>query len=165
MFDTVPDNWMDRRDYPDLPQQAERALRAAAAHWHEPETAVDYLETAREIAPDHLQVHVARYKFLFYSHQYNEAAQSAQACIELLLRKRQIHKPMMELCPEDAPFHAFDAEIRFLMNAMMAYGYCLLRQEKLPEGRRVLDLLAKLDCEKQTSVLNLIDIVNNGPQD
>ncbi len=165
MFENVPENWMERRDYPDLPADAERALRAAAAHWHHQSVAEDYLETAREIAPDHLQVHVATYKFLFYSHQYVEAAKAAHACVDLILLKRQIHKPIHELTPDDAPFDTFDAELRFLMNAIMAYGYCLLRQGEMGEGKKVLDLLATLDGEKQTSVLNLLDIVNNGPED
>ncbi|NVJ90155.1 MAG: hypothetical protein HWE34_00775 [Methylocystaceae bacterium] len=163
MFENAPDNWMERRDYPDLPDEAEHALRAAAIHWEEPQTAQDYLEKARSIAPDHLQVHIATYKFLFYSHQYVEAAKTAQTCIELILLKRQIHKPMLELTPEDAPFDTFDPEVRFLMNCIMAYGYCLLRQGDMDGGKTVLDMLAKLDCAKQTSVLNLIDIVDNGP--
>jgi len=165
MFENAPDNWMDRRDYPDLPEEAEKALRAAALHWEEPDKAEQYLATARELADDHLQVHIATYKFLFYSHQYEKACVAAQSCIDLILLKRQIHKPMLELTPEDAPFETFDPELRFLMNAIMAYGYCQLRQGKMEEGKVVLDLLATLDSAKQTSVLNLLDIVDNDAEE
>ncbi|NVK18845.1 MAG: hypothetical protein HWE30_09130 [Methylocystaceae bacterium] len=165
MFENAPDNWMDRRDYPDLPEEAEQALRAAALHWEEPEKAEQYLATARELADDHLQVHIATYKFLFYSHQYEKACVAAQSCIDLILLKRQIHKPMLELTPDDAPFDTFDPELRFLMNAIMAYGYCHLRQGTMKEGKEVLDLLATLDSAKQTSVLNLLDIVDNDAED
>ena len=160
MFENEPENWMERRDYPDLDDQVERLLREAALHWEDPETAENLLRQAQDQAPDHIQVHISMYKFLFYTHQYEKAADCAMQCIELILQKRQIHKPMIALCKDDAPFETFDPELRFLMNAMMAYGYCLLRQGQNEKGKAVLDVLAQLDSEKQTSVLSLINIVD-----
>jgi hypothetical protein len=165
MLENEPENWMERRDYPDLPLEAEQALRTAALYWHEPEKAEDELSRARSLAPDHLQVHVGTYKFLFYTHKYDAASVAALVCIDLILQRRQIHKSLFQLTIEDAPFDQFDAEVRFLMNAIMAYGYCLLRMGLVEKGKEVLQLLAQLDQAKQTSVLNLISIVDENTND
>lgn len=160
LSDSAPEDWLERRDYPDLPLEAEQALRKAALAWESPKLARDLLSEARTLAPEHIKVHIATYRFLFYTHDYDDAAEAALKCINLILERRQIHKNLIELCPEDAPFDEFDPEVRLLMNAIMAYGYCLLRQGDFSKGRPILDLLAKLDTNKQTSVLSLISIAN-----
>ena len=68
------DAWLDRRYYGgDLPAAAERALHAVGQDWHDEAAAERHIRAALALAPDHLAVQIAAYKFFFYRHRLAEA--------------------------------------------------------------------------------------------
>ena len=81
------DAWLDRRYYGgDLPAAAERALHAVGQDWHDEAAAERHIRAALALAPDHLTVQIAAYKFLLYRHRLAEALPYAEACLAETLR-------------------------------------------------------------------------------
>ncbi len=154
--DFAPDDWLTRRDYPDLPPDAERHMRVAALAWDRKDEAEAHLDAARALAPNHLQVHVSRYKFFFYSHQYPKAIDAVQTCLGLAGADLGLSGTPEAHTPADADFTALVPQIRFYLSATLALAWCLMRHGRQDEGRALMEHLATLDTAGQTAVHPLL---------
>jgi hypothetical protein len=157
---------LDRRYYGgDLPAAAERALHAVGQDWHDEAAAERHIREALSLAPDHLTVQIAAYKFFFYRHRLAEALPYAQACLAETLRRNGLPADWREARPEQAAFATLEPEPRMFLFALVAYGYVLARLGREAEGRAALTKVAELDAEDRMGARRLLAVLDGGGRD
>jgi len=160
------DAWLERRYYGgDLPAAAERALHAVGPDWEDEATAEGHIYEALDLAPGHLAVQLAAYKFYFYRHRLTEALPYAQTCLSHILRRNQLPADWRDLCPEDAAFASLDPEPRMVLFALVANGYVLARLGRIEEGRAVLTKVAELDPQDRMGARRLLAVIDGAAED
>jgi tetratricopeptide (TPR) repeat protein len=164
------EDWTDRVYYGgDLPRVAEKALHMAAAHWHDPAAAEAYLAQAYQSAPDHRAVKLGHYKYFFYRKDLPQAAPYALLCVEDSARALNLPADWRLVRPSDAafdtPLDEIEAEPRFFLYALKAYGYVLFRQGAVAEGITALRKVIELDPKDRTATKLLLAVIERGPPD
>jgi hypothetical protein len=151
--------WLDQRHYPDLDPRAERALRAAGLSWHDEVLAEGQLTEAARIAPSHMAVVVAHYRYRLYKHRFDAARIAAEKCLSLACVDLGLPGDFRAVRSADADFGASEARVRFWLFALQAYGYVLLRCGKAEEGMEALRKVVELDREDQTKTRILVEVI------
>jgi len=151
--------WLDRRAYPDLHPEAERALRAAALCWHLESEAEEQLGRASKLAGDHVAVLIADYRYRLYKHRFEQARHAAERCLAAAAARLGLASDFREVRPEHADFAALDTDVRFWLFTLQAYGYVLLRCGLREEGRAALERLSLLDATDQTKTRVLLQVI------
>lgn len=156
---SLASSWLELRTLPDLDPRAERAIRAAGLCFVDTERADFHLREAEALAPQHLAVLVARYKFSLYKHRFVEAAALAGACVAALGARLGL--------PED-PFHVVSAQldldsheddVRAWLFAVQALGYVLMRAGHRQRGIELLDHLIVIDHGDQSRTRGLRAVI------
>lgn len=161
----LDNSWLDRRCYGgDLPAAAERAFHAAAQAWHDEASSEGHVHDAPAVAPGHLEVQIAAYKFYFYRHRLAEALPYAQACLGYTLRRNNLPGDWHLVGADDAAFSDMDPEPRILVFSLVAYGYVLARLGRLLEGREALAKVAELDPRGRMGAQRLLAVLNRAGQ-
>lgn len=155
----VGSSWLDQRAHPDLPAEAERAIRQAGLAWHREADAEEHLARAARVAPGHLAVLVAHYRYHFYKHHYVQAAQFARQCLDVVAVELGIPRTFTDVGGEHADFTGNDPVIRFWLFGMQAYGYVLLRLDQPELGRCVLEKVVELDRADHTKTAALLQVI------
>lgn len=156
--------WLEQRLHPDLPEACERAIRLAGLSWTDEAAAERYLAEAAALAPNHMAVTIAHYRYHFYKHHYSEAVGFAEDCLAALADKLKLPRDFRRVTPFHADFLSDDPTIRFWLWAMQAYGYVLFRLGR-PEGVEVLEKVAELDQNDVTRTRVLLIVIAQGPGD
>ncbi len=151
--------WLEQRSYPDLPSEAERALRRAGLSWHDEAEAERCLAQAASLAPGHLAVLVAHYRYHFYKHHYEAAARHARDCLAVVAARLGIPCEFEAVQSEQADFTGDDPLVRFWLFGMQAYGYVLLRLGERERGTSALEKVAALDRNDYTKTRVLLDVI------
>lgn len=163
MKDATPEasgfGWLDQRSHPDLHPDAERALREAGLAWHRESEAEAHLARAAALAPGHLAVLVALYRYHFYKHHYELAARYARECLDKVAAELGILTELEAVTSALVDFGADDGRVRFWLFAMQAYGYVLLRLGQEERGTAVLEQLAQLDRLDHTKTRVLLSVI------
>jgi hypothetical protein len=156
---------VEQRSHPDLHPDAERALRLAGLAWHRESEAEGQLARAAALAPGHLAVLVAQYRYHFYKHHYELAALFARQCLDTVASELGIGTELESVTSAHADFGADDPRIRFWLFGMQAYGYVLLRLGQRQQGAAVLEQLAQLDRLDQTKTRVLLQVIERAGED
>lgn len=151
--------WLDRRAYPDLHPEAERALRTAALCWHREVEAEVHLDRALELAGGHVAVLIAHYRYRLYKHRFEEAREAAARCLAAAAARLGLPTDFRQVCPGHADFTALDPDVRFWLFTLQAYGYVSLRSGHPDEGRAALEHLTVLDATDQTKTRVLLQVI------
>nr|WP_294504100.1 hypothetical protein [uncultured Rhodopila sp.] len=160
------DAWLERRYYGgDLPAAAERALHAVGLDWQDEAAAEGHIYEALELAPGHLAVQIAAYKFYFYRHRLNEALPYARACLAETLRRNQLPADWRDVSPADAAFTSLDSEPRMMLFSLVAYGYVLARLGRIEEGRAALTKVTELDPDDRMGARRLLAVIDGAGRD
>ncbi|HEY0463790.1 MAG TPA: hypothetical protein VGC79_06255 [Polyangiaceae bacterium] len=152
--------WLDRRAYPDLHPEAERALRTAALCWHREAEAEEQLGRAAQLAGDHVAVLIADYRYRLYKHRFEQAREAAERCLAAAAARLGLPADFREVRPESADFGALDPDVRFWLFTLQAYGYVLLRCGLREQGRAALERLTLLDATDQTKTRVLLQVIS-----
>jgi hypothetical protein len=152
-------SWLEQRHYADLDPRAEGALRAAGLCWNDEARARERLEEAANIAPGHMAVVVAHYRYHLYKHRFVEAQAYAERCLALSSAELRLPADPLHVTREHADFGAPDARVRFWLFALQAYGYVLLRCGEREAGMEVLGKVVELDTSDQTKTRVLVDVI------
>jgi hypothetical protein len=152
-------DWLGRRDYPDLDPRAERALRAAGLSFQDDAEAERQLAAAAALAPGHIAVTIAHYRFYLYKHRFVEAVSHARACLVYAARQLGLPPDCLQVRAEHADFASLEPRVRFWMFALQAYGYVLLRCNREPEALAALQHLVLLDRNDQTKTRILVEVI------
>ena len=154
-----PAGWIDRRYHDDLDPDAERAIRAAGLAWcNEPE-AERRLAEAAAIAPDHPAVLIAQYRYCFYKHRYGSALVHAEAILAAAARRLNVPVAWREVRRCDLDALGPDADVRFWLFVLQAYGYVLIRLGRHGDGIAALAHLASLDVHDATRTGTLLSVI------
>jgi len=151
--------WLDQHSHPDLPSEAERALRLAGLAWHREEEAEAHLARAAELAPGHLVVLVAHYRYHFYKHHYDRAEHFARQCLDRVAAELGIPGEFDAVNRDHADFTGENPLVRFWLFAMQAYGYVLLRLGDQARGIAVLEKVTLLDASDNTKTRVLLQVI------
>jgi hypothetical protein len=137
--------WLERRAYLDLDPRAERAIRAAGLAFSDTANAERLLREAATLAPRHLAVQIAQYKFCLYKHRFGEAAGLARACVAALAEPLGLPADPLAVTLGMLHVDTREAETRSWLFAVQAYGYVLMRAGERDAGLRVLDHVIAID--------------------
>jgi hypothetical protein len=158
-------SWLDQRHYADLDPRAERALRAAGLSWHDEAEAERRLAEAERLAPLHLAVTVAQYRYRLYKHRFREAEVFARRCLALLSAELGIPQDPLQVTMAHAEFAAPSSRLRLWLFALQAHGYVLLRCGRHTEGMDALRRVMELDSSDQTKTRVLVDVIARAGRD
>jgi tetratricopeptide (TPR) repeat protein len=143
-----------------LPAPVARLIDAAAEQYgsDDCDAAERCLLRAQLLAPDHLTVLVALYRFYFYRQRYTETLATAERCIIAAAREVGIPDDWRRL--DHAYFaHAVQQSMpltRFLLLALKGAGYVLLRMNRPAEALERLECIAAFDERNRLGVTELV---------
>jgi hypothetical protein len=157
--------WLEQRHYTDLDPRAERALRSAGLLWHDEARAEQQLSEAADIAPGHMAVTIAHYRYYLYKHRFEEARRYAELCLALSSTELGLPSDPQRVTKAHADFAAADPRLRFWLFALQAYGYVLLRCGQHDAGLCVLGKVVDLDSMDETRTRMLIMVINRSRED
>jgi len=143
-----------------LDPRAEASLDKASKSYGEPQ-AEDHLRQAQRIAPEHLTVLVALYRYHFYRHQHAEALTIAAEALVVVAERLKFSSDWRSLSlAELQDAAATSAElVRFYLHALKGAGYLLLRLGQTKQGLVRLDKVAELDPKDRIGAAALADVV------
>ena len=142
-----------------LPPAVAALIDEASGHYgDDAEAAERCLRSADTLAPDHLTVLVALYRFYFYQRRYPETLAVADRCIVTAARELGIPEDWHAL--DEAGFgHAVQHSMtltRFLLLAMKGAGYVLLRMDRPAEALARLECIAAFDERDRLGLSDLL---------
>ena len=149
-----------------LPAEAERLIAEAASNYADPAAECALLR-AHLIAPEHLTVLVALYRYYFYRHRLDEVLIVAEHAKRVAARHLGIPADW-RLLDENrlgaAAAISFGL-LRFYLLAVKAESVVLLRQGRIAESRDRLILLASLDSHDHLGAAKLLEVVDEFQSD
>lgn len=143
-----------------LDVRAESLIEQAAQTYGSPE-AEDKLRQAEAIAPEHLSVLVALYRYYFYGHRYGAALAIASQAMSVVARRLNFAADWAAVDADDIVHATIGrAELaRFYLHALKGAGYLHLRLGDVEEGLKRLDHVAALDPKDRIGAKALADVV------
>ena len=118
------------------------------------------LRQAETIAPEHLSVLVALYRYYFYRHQHDAALAVASRAMEVVARRLNFAPAWRDVTVNDIVRATADrAElVRFYLHALKGAGYLYLRLGDIEAGLQRLDHVAALDAKDRIGAKALADV-------
>lgn len=151
---TGEDMYFDRP----LPPEVD-ALLADAAERYGSEGAEHSLMRAYFLAPEHLSVLVALYRFFYYRQRYAEALTVADRAIALTSRELNLASDWRALTADDLNRAAAESMVvtRFLLLALKGAGFLLMRMERPAEALERFEQAALVDDSDRLGLTDLLD--------
>lgn len=144
-----------------LPKTAEDLIETASNHYGSPE-GEHALLFAHFVAPEHLAVLVALYRYYFYQRRLPEALVAAERSLQLAARRLYLPGDWRDVDEESlagAATLSFGL-LRFHLLALKASSVVLLRLGHIDEARQRLAKLKTLDRLDQLGVARLLEVVD-----
>ena len=144
-----------------LPREAQAHLDKAAERYHLTDVAETHLFAAESLAPDHVAILIALYRFYFYKGRLEEALDVARACVGKALRLNTLGDDWRAVTAEDANFSDWGALVpRFFLFSLKGYAYLNLRLGNLVEGRQAAEKLLDLEPFDRIGAAVLVDVLD-----
>ncbi len=144
-----------------LPDEARAQLDKAAERYHLTDVAETHLHKAAALAPDHVAVLIAFYRFYFYKGRLMEAMEVSVACLAKAMRENLLGEDWRAVRAGDADFGEWGALLpRFFLFSLKGYAYLNLRCGRLVEGRLAAEKLLELDPRDRIGAQVLIDVLD-----
>jgi len=149
-----------------LDARAQALLAEAALAYGEP-LAEAKLREAEAIAPEHLSVLVALYRYYFYRHQHGAALAIAAQTTDVVGRQLNFATAWQDVNLDDiARATTIRAELtRFYLHALKGAGYLYLRLGNHGEGLKRLDHVAALDPKDRIGAKALAAVARQALQE
>jgi tetratricopeptide (TPR) repeat protein len=146
-----------------LPAEVDALITAAAEHYGT-ETAEQSLMRAYFLAPEHLSVLVALYRFFYYRQRYAEALTVADRAIALVARELALDPDWRNLEAADLKRAASESMVltRFLLLALKGAGFLLMRMEQPAAALERLEKAALVDDSDRLGLTDLLDWARRG---
>lgn len=118
------------------------------------------LAQAYQLAPENLSVLVARYRFFYYQHRYEECLQTAEQALEVARKRLNFPQDWQTLHTEQ--LETTDMVLaRFYLMALKGMAYLLLRLGRLAEGQAILEKIVSLDPKDRLGAAALLEVCQN----
>lgn len=144
-----------------LPAEAEQLIAEAAADYGQP-TAEMALLRAHLLAPDHLTVLVALYRYYFYQHRLDDVLIVVDHAMRVSAKYLSLPRDWREIDENRLGVAASISFglLRFYLLALKAESVVLLRQGRIAESRERLIKLAALDGKDHLGAAKLLEVVD-----
>jgi len=153
--------WLALDHEPPLTPEAACELVRADRAYQEPPRAETHLRRALAIAPEHIEVWVALYRFYFYLGELEKALPWAERCIERTARELGLPPAWQDVVADGRDFSDFDAvKPRFFLFALKAWGYLQMRLGNVEQGRAAAMKLLELDPHDRVGARLLIEVLD-----
>jgi hypothetical protein len=143
-----------------LPEPARAALAAAAGAWNDEAAAEAQIRLALREAPEHLAARVGAYKFYFYKNRLSDAAPHALWCVGWSATRLGLPADWRQIGA--AGYGESEPLWRFFLFSLKAYGYVMVRQGALSEGRAAVARVSELDPQDLVGAGRLLAVIDRG---
>jgi hypothetical protein len=157
-------SWLERRTLTDLDPRAERAIRAAGLCFSDTLRSERHLQEAEALAPGHLAVLIARYKFCLYKHRFADAVVLAEACVAALGTPLGLSHDPHAVSAQQLDLGGREAETRAWLFAVQALGYVMMRAGETERGLAMLDHVIAIDPLDQSRTRGLRAVIAKAGQ-
>lgn len=146
----------------ELPDEVNALLDAAADAYGE-ESAAHTLLRAYFLAPEHLTVLVALYRYYYYQHRYQDAFLVAERAMDVSARRLELRCTWQKLSLQSLGQGIMRSMTltRFYLMALKGSGYLQLRMGDAKNGLARLEKVAELDKDDRIGVLGLIQLARD----
>ncbi|MDD2776647.1 MAG: hypothetical protein PHU06_11885 [Gallionella sp.] len=140
--------------------EVEHLVEMAAANYGNEEAELMLLR-ANFIAPQHLVVLVALYRYYFYQHRLEDALLVAESTLAVVGRRLDFPDTWLYLREANLGAGVMRSMglVRFYLMVLKATGYIHLRLGNLKEGKAMLEKLVELDSHDRIGGKSLLDVV------
>jgi tetratricopeptide (TPR) repeat protein len=144
-----------------LTQDVARLLVAAADAYGSDE-AESFLLRANLMAPQHLMVLVALYRYYFYQHRLEDALLVAESMLAVVGRRLEFPETWVYLREANVGEGVMRSMgmVRFYLMVLKATGYIHLRLGNVEAGKAVLEKLVELDSHDRIGGKALLDVLH-----
>jgi hypothetical protein len=149
--------------------QANAELQRAASLISSREASSEALIQAEQIAPEQIEVLIARYKFHFYQGETEIAEDLVLKALALAAQQGNFNQDWYQLDANSADWQYPRGAGRFFLYSLKALAFIRLRQDKPGEAESILQALSRIDPDDQVGanvIRDLLDAVveeqNNG---
>ena len=141
--------------------EVEHLIAMAAANYGN-EDAELMLLRANFIAPQHLMVLVALYRYYFYQHRLEDALLVAESTLAVVGRRLEFPDTWRNLREANigAGIIRSMGLVRFYLMLLKATGYLYLRQGEFSLGKAMLEKLVELDSHDRIGGKALLDVLH-----
>lgn len=138
------------------------ALGGARQARSDPVAAERAVAKALALEPDSLEVRLAAYKLYLYNHRLGEAVPHAEHILAHAARRLNISVDWRAVRPGDAPFEMMEEAPGLYLQALLAWGYCMVRLGRLEEGCAAIGKVGELDRRDRFGARRLLAVIHAG---
>lgn len=144
-----------------LPEGVHELIEDAGRHYGQPE-AEALLDRAAALAPDHLVVLVARYRYYFYQHRLTDAQAVVWHAIAVSGAPLGLPADGRHLAPDAVAAAARRSmtRTRFYLSSIKAAAYVKMRRGEIPAAIALLQTLVAIDDADRLGGKVLLDIAH-----
>lgn len=150
---------LDDADPFDTPPDALALLEGARAARTDPERSEAAVLAALQAAPNDRDVRMGAYKFYFYANRLGEAAPHADWCIRDGARVLGLPEDWRRLPPGSVDCTGFPKPQRFLVQSLVAWGWCRSRVGATDEGLAALAKAIEIDPSDGFGVKRIVEVI------
>ncbi len=145
-----------------LSEEVEKLLAGAAESYGRDEAELMLLR-ANFLAPQHLTVRVALYRYYFYQHRLEDALLVAESTLAIVGRRLEFPDTWRYLLVANVGAGVMRSMglVRFYLMVLKAAGYINLRLGNLEIGQAMLEKLVDLDSHDRIGGKALLDVARN----
>lgn len=143
----------------DAPPDPFALLEGARAALSEPERSEAAVLAALQAAPNDRDVRMGAYKFYFYSNRLSEAAPHAAWCVRDGARALGLPEDWRRLAPGSVDCTGFPKPQRFLVQSLVAWGWCRARIGEVEEGLAALAKAIEIDPTDGFGVKRIVEVI------
>lgn len=140
--------------------EADAQLQRAASLISSKEATSEALRQAELIAPEQIEVLIARYKFHFYQGETETAEKLVLKALKLAAEQGGFDQDWNQLQPHSTDWNDPRAHGRFYLYSLKALAFIRLRQDALDEAQSILNTLARLDPSDQVGADVIRDLLD-----
>jgi hypothetical protein len=149
----------------DLPPDPFAILEGARAARSDPERSEAAVLAALQVAPDDRDVRMGAYKFYFYANRLAEAAPHAAWCIRDGARALGLPEDWRRLAPGSVDCTGFPKPQRFLVQSLVAFGWCNARSGNVELGLEALAKAVAIDPSDGFGAARIAELVARAGRD
>jgi hypothetical protein len=143
----------------DTPPDPFAILEGARAARSEPERSEAAVLAALQAAPNDRDVRMGAYKFYFYAARLAEAVPHAAWCVRDGARALGLPEDWRALPPGSADCTGFPKPQRFLVQSLVALGWCRARSGDVAGGLEVLAKAIAVDPSDGFGARRIVDVI------
>ncbi len=149
----------------DAPRDPFAILEGARAARTEPERSEAAVLAALQVAPNDRDVRMGAYKFYFYNARLAEAVPHAAWCVRDGARALRLPEDWRALPPGSLDCTGFPEPQRFLVQSLVAMGWCMARSGAIADGLEVLAKAIAVDPSDGFRVRRIVEVIERGVGD